>query len=99
MFEKLQASEVEVIVAPLMVAPPRLYLLLCKIVSQVAINEKLFNIRPDEVKIERLCQFAGEEAFRTKGVFEANYSFNANILSLCVVHQMVDLVAAYMKKK
>jgi hypothetical protein len=75
---------------------------LCKFISQIAINEKLFGVRPEDVKIERLCQFIGEDAFRKKmsnGMFETNYLFNVNILSLSLVSQMVEQVAAYTKKK
>lgn len=80
-------------------APPRLYVILCKTVAQVVANETLLGMRNEELKMERLCQFIGEEAFRTKTFFGGDNSFNANTMSLCMTHIMIAPVAAYMRKK
>jgi hypothetical protein len=100
-FEKLQASEQEIHNGhQKMVKPPKLYIRLCEVVSQISINEKLYGSRTDDAKVEKLCEFVGEDAFRTKkNLFDANYIFNANTLSLCLVFQSIEQVASQIKKR
>lgn len=78
---------------------PKLYIRLCEVVSQISINEKLSGSRTEDSKIEKLCEFVGEDAFRTKSLFEVNYVFNANTLSLCLVFQSIKQVASHMKER
>lgn len=82
-----------------MIAPPKQYLLFCKVSAQVVINEILSNIRGEDAKIEALCQFISDDAFKYKGMFESNCKFNANILSLCIVYQIIEKVSSHLKQK